>query len=196
MDPQDLIDLEITREDYLICADAGYRYLEGTGLKADAVLGDFDSMPVPSEENVVRYPSEKDDTDMMIAVKKGLEEKCRSFILTGALGGRLDHTIANISALSYLCDRGIKGLIYSKDCVIVLLENETMVMEKKPGFFISVFSYGERCEGVTLKGLKYPLDNAVLDQSFPLGVSNEFSEEKAEIGVKNGKLLVVMVRME
>jgi thiamine pyrophosphokinase len=89
--------------DYVIAADAGYNTLKRLGITADLLVGDFDSLGFrPEHPNIVEHPPEKDDTDMMLAVKEGLRRGSRTFVILGGLGGRLDHTVANIQTLAFL----------------------------------------------------------------------------------------------
>ena len=95
---QSSCDIRLSGSDLVIAADGGFDYLKKLGLRADIVLGDFDSLSDSQNlpEDFIRYPKEKDDTDMMIAIKEGLARGYRTFRIYGGLGGRLDHTIANL----------------------------------------------------------------------------------------------------
>ena len=94
----------------VIAADGGLRHLEAQGLTADLIVGDFDSLGrVPEGDNILRHPVEKDDTDMLLAVRTGLDRGYRVFVLYGGLGGRLDHTYANLQVLNFLASRGASG---------------------------------------------------------------------------------------
>ena len=113
------------------------------------------------------------------------------YLIYGATGGRLDHTFASIQSLAYLCAHGCRGVLVDGQQWLTLIENETIQIPT--GYrHVSVFSYTERCKGVTLKGLSYPLENGELDQNFPLGVSNSMTEQKASISVKEGRLLIIL----
>ena len=100
------------RPSLVIAADQGLRHLEAAGIAPDLIVGDFDSLgTVPQGANVIRHPVEKDDTDMMLAVKTGLERGCRTFVLYGGLGGRLDHTYANFQTLTCPSRRRAAGWV-------------------------------------------------------------------------------------
>ena len=176
--------------DYIIAADKGYTNLGG--VKADIVLGDFDSLGyVPEGENVLRFPEYKDDTDTMLAVKTGLGKGYNTFIITGGMGGRLDHTIANIQTLAYLATRGAKGyLIGDRECAAVIKDGSLSFAAGAEGN-ISVFAVGTEARGITLEGLKYPLDNAILTCDFPLGVSNSFTGLPSKVTVGEGMTLII-----
>lgn len=186
-------DFAAKADDYIICADGGYRYKELLGRECDCVVGDFDSLGrVPDAENKIVAPCEKNETDMMLAVDTGYEKGYRDFVLFGALGGeRSDHSVANIQLLHYIASKGAKGTIIHGRENFTAFKNDTLVFDESLKGYISVFSLSDESRGVTLKNLKYTLENAVLNSFNPVGVSNEFIGEKAEISVKDGVLLVV-----
>ena len=178
--------------DFVIAADGGLKYLETLGVKPDLILGDFDSLgTVPAGSNVLRYPPEKDDTDMMIAVKEGLRRGFVRFALFGGLGGRLGHTLANIQTLMYLSKHGARGFLAGERETVTAVTDGTISFPAACSGYISIFCLDEPARGVTLRGLKYPLTDAVLTSSVPLGVSNEFTGAAATVTVKNGTLVIV-----
>jgi thiamine pyrophosphokinase len=176
--------------DFVIAADAGYRQLRG--VKPDLVVGDFDSLGfVPEHETVVRHPVRKDDTDTLLAVKLGLAQGYRQFVILGGIGGRLDHTVANIQTLAYLAGQGAKGCLVGEKESALLLQNGSVRFAPEQTGAISVFAFGESASGVTEEGLDYPLESATLACDCPLGVSNAFTGAPARIAVKRGSLLIV-----
>lgn len=186
-------DIKATKDDFIICADGGYRYKDLLGRECDCVVGDFDSFgTVPETDKKIVAPCEKDETDMMLAVDTGYAKGYRDFVLFGALGGeRSDHSVANIQLLHYIASKGAKGTIVHGDEVFTAFKNDTISLESNLKGYISVFSLSDESRGVTLKNLKYTLENAVLNSFNPVGVSNEFIGERAEISVKDGVLLAV-----
>jgi len=180
----------IGRGDFVIAADAGYRQL--CGVKPDLVVGDFDSLGfVPEHETVVRHPVRKDDTDTLLAVKLGLARGYRQFVILGGIGGRLDHTVANIQTLAYLAAQGAKGCLVGEKESALLLQNGSMRFAPGQTGAISVFAFGASASGVTEEGLDYPLESATLACDYPLGVSNAFTGAPARIAVERGSLLVI-----
>ena len=178
--------------DYVIAADAGYNTLERLGITADLLVGDFDSLGFrPEHPNIVEHPPEKDDTDMMLAVKEGLRRGKRTFVILGGLGGRLDHTLANIQTLAYLAEHDARGFLFSEETAVTVIKNDTLTFSDKNRGVISVFSEGSTARGVYLKGLKYELTDAVLTSSMPLGVSNEFLSGESAVTVQDGLLTVL-----
>ena len=185
---------EIQADDYVVAADGGLRHLEALSLTPDAILGDFDSLGyVPKSAQV--FPVEKDDTDAMLAVRHGLERGYREFLIYGGLDGqRLDHTVANYQTLQYLADHGAVGYLIGKDYIVTVIKNGSIRFPETAQGIISLFCLGADARGVSLKGLQYPLENSTLSSGFPLGVSNHFVGESAEIRVEDGSLLAMWDR--
>ncbi len=190
-------------KDYVIAADGGLMYCGMLELEPDLVLGDFDSLDseyaeavetikIKNPEKVVTLPIEKDDTDMLAAVKHGLKLGYRSFRLYGANGGRLEHTIANIQILKYLKERDAVGYIMDGTGMILLAQNETITFRDTMEGYVNVFSLNEKAHGVTIRGLKYELEDVTLTNAMPLGISNEFTGATSEISVKDGTLLIIV----
>ena len=181
-------------ESLVIAADGGMRHTEELGITPDAVLGDFDSLGFCHEGANV-FPVEKDDTDAMLAVRLGLERGCEEFLLYGSLDGpRLDHTVANFQTLQFLADHGAAGYLIGNTTMVTVVKNGKITFPAGLSGTISVFCMGPDAVGVTEKGLFYGLENGTLSSGFPLGVSNHFTGEAAEISVKNGSLLVLWER--
>ena len=179
--------------DVIIAADAGFRLCRELGLTPDLLLGDFDSMEEPKDfAHLIRVPVEKDDTDTMLAIREGLKQGCREFYLYGGTGGtRLDHTLANLQGLAFLCRHGARGYLYDQDFVYTVIENDTLTLSRQVDWgLVSLFSMDSQVEHVTLKGLQYPLEDGTLTSGFPLGVSNHFMADTAQITAGNGLLLV------
>lgn len=178
--------------DFVIAADAGFQALEQNGIRIDMAVGDFDTLNfVPKHSNVIALSREKDDTDMRAAVCEGIKAGYKTFHIYGGTGGRIEHTIANMQLLAELSSNGRQGFLFGGDYIITALTNGIFEFPANLSGFISVFSHSDRAEGVYLKGLKYELQNAVLSNTYPLGVSNEFTGEKSSISVGEGTLLIV-----
>ena len=184
----------IEQDDFVIAADGGLVHTEKLGIVPNEILGDFDSLGhVPEGANV--FPVEKDDTDAMLAVRRGLSLGYREFVLYGSLDGpRLDHAVANFQTLQFLADHGAVGYLAGIGCLVTVVKDGSIVFSAGAEGTVSVFCMGKDAEGVTLKGLYYPLEDGTLTAGFPLGVSNHFTGKAAEITVKNGSLLVIWDR--
>jgi thiamine pyrophosphokinase len=180
-------------KDIIVCADGGMVSLKKNNIIPDVIMGDFDSLGyVPEGENVFVYPSEKHDSDISIAIKYGFDKGYKNFAIYGGFGGRFDHTFANVQMLSYIANRGGRGVILGDDTFLTVIKDQEISINGKG--LISVFSLSDKSTDVTLRNLKYNVENAELTNSFPLGLSNEFVNDKtpAFIGVKNGTLLLVI----
>lgn len=187
------INIKKQKDDCVICADGGYLHANKLGLDIDVIIGDFDSKEKPEDYFVIEYPTKKDDTDMMLAVKHGLASGYRDFKIFGGLGGRFDHSIANVSLLLYLNTCGASGvLVDEKNYVYAVSDEDNITLNKLEGYKVSLLSLTDKVTGVTTTGLEYELDNAVLENTFPLGISNEFIENTAKISIKSGNLLVIL----
>ena len=177
-------------EDLVLAADGGYAHCLSAGVAPHEVLGDFDSLQyVPQDATV--FPVEKDDTDSMLAVRRGLERGYRRFLLYGSLDGqRLDHTVANYQTLRFLADRGAQGYLVGRDYIVTAIKNTGIRFAPEATGILSVFCMGSDAQGVTLRGLQYPMENGSLSGSFPLAVSNHFIGREATVTVENGTLLL------
>lgn len=184
----------VGQEDHVIAADGGLEHTRRLGIHAHEILGDFDSLGYIPEDSRV-FPVEKDDTDAMLAVRRGLQLGFREFFLYGSLDGpRLDHTIANFQALQFLCDHGAWGYLIGNDYIVTVAQQGALRFPAKCGGTISVFCLGSDARGVTLDGLYYPLEKGTLTAGFPLGVSNHFTGREAVVRVEEGSLLVLWNR--
>lgn len=181
------------KDDLIIAADGGLRNAKLLDVTPHIVLGDMDSldgMEVPAGARV--YPVRKDDTDTMLAVRAGIEEGCDEFLIFGALGGRLDHTYANIQTLAFLLDHDCSGTLLDGGHLCTMIRDGSIALDTEFRH-LSVFSYSDRCEGVSISGTGYPLDGGELTSGFPLGVSNyQLPGERAVITVDKGTLLLIL----
>ena len=186
--------MPIQSEDFVIAADGGVTHCAQIARTPDVILGDFDSLGyIPQGAQV--FPVEKDDTDIMLSIRHGLERGFREFLIYGGLEGpRLDHTMANFQALSYLRKHGARGYLIGKDQIMTVIENESAAFPEKAEGILSVFCLGADATGITIRGLQYSLENGTLTADFPLGVSNHFVGREAEIFVKTGRLLLIWNR--
>ncbi len=177
----------------IIAADGGLRHLQSLSIRPDVILGDFDSLGyIPAGANV--FPVEKDDTDAMLAIRHGLSQGCREFVLYGCMGGaRPDHTVANYQALRFLAEHGARGYLAGAAHLVTVAKDETLVFPETAQGTVSAFCMGERAR-VSLMGLQYPLPDGVLTGDFPLGASNHFVGQPAHITVREGCLLLFWER--
>lgn len=181
--------LYIKKGGLVIAADGGIDRMGN--ITPDLVVGDFDSASFEPPKDAVILPVEKDVTDMKYAVALGVEKGFDTFLLYGGTGGRPDHTFANYALLCELAERGKAGYLIGDGFIATAIKDGETEIMGKIGNTLSVFSAGDRAEGVTLSGLKYLLSNHTLTFNTPLGVSNSFTENTAKISVKKGTLLII-----
>ncbi len=184
-------------EDFVIACDRGYQWCERLGLKPDLLISDFDSYDGPVMDSIPleRHIPEKDDTDTMLAVRYAIEHGFRSILLCCALGGRLDHLIANLQTLLFARRHGVSASLLSEDTEIRILQNSSLSLPRRDGWSLSVFALDGSCRGVDIRGAKYPLENAELHPSFPIGVSNQWASDEAVVTVRDGILMIVLSKL-
>lgn len=186
-------EVNVPEDALLICADCGYCHAEKLGLHPDVLMGDFDSYTaaLPEHCEILRHPAEKDETDTMLAVWYGRDRGCTEFHIYGAFGGaRLDHSIANLQMLHHMAEQGLHGTLYDGGTSVTVQTAGTVCYPRTKGY-LSLFSLTDECTGLTVTGVKYPLEQGRLTNAFPLGVSNEILAENAEITLESGVLLIV-----
>ena len=182
----------IAPDAFVIAADGGFDQLARWGLRPHLAVGDFDSLgQVPEGEDVVRHPPEKDDTDMMLAVREGLARGCRRFLLYGGLGGRLDHTLGNLQLLAWIARQGCAPFLIGPDAVLTAVHNGVRTFDSGQTGTLSLFAWGGQAAGISLSGLLYPLFDGVMTADRPLGLSNEFLGSGARISVADGTLIAL-----
>ena len=196
---------EISRgeEDYVIAVDGGLSYCGILGVEPDKIIGDFDSVSEQEREAIrtlqeqmpellMQIPCEKDDTDMLTALKYGLELGYTDFRIYAGTGGRFDHTLANIQCLLYLKNRGAVGYLVDGTGMMLVIQNEAVHFQKSLEGYLSLFSLGKEAKGVTIRGMKYPLESYTLTNDYPIGISNEFIGEESSIEVEDGELVCMI----
>lgn len=180
--------------DILIAADGGYDSLRRLGIRPQVVLGDMDSITrLPRGIARLRFPPKKDLTDMALALAFAVGRGYRRFKLFGATGGRLDHSLANLQTLAGLARKGLEGVIIApRLTAYAVADGKLRFPPVRAGTVVSVFCQGGEALDVTLRGLKFPLENARLDAFTPLGVSNETTGDPFSVSVRQGALLVLI----
>ena len=178
--------------DTVIAADGGWHTCRENGITPTLLVADFDSLDAaPAFDHILRLPVEKDDSDMMLAIKAGLAHGQREFHLYGGMGGaRSDHTLANMQSLLYLTCHGARGWLYGDKERYTVIRNESITFPAKRQGIMSVFCMGADAEGVSITGAQYPLDGAALSAEFLLGVSNHFVGNPITVSVRKGSLLI------
>lgn len=184
-------------KDFVVACDAGYRNAERLDLRPDLIVGDFDSAPQPktAHETIV-LPHVKDDTDTQYAARWLLEHGYDQITMLGALGGaRLEHTLSNLATGLYLAKNGVDVLLADEHSELrFLVPGRPLSLQRENWKYLSVFPLEGKLGGVCIRGAFYPLEDAELTADYPLGVSNEFTEETAHLSCTSGSGVVVLTR--
>ena len=175
---------------FVIAADIGFVYAQELGVKPDLIIGDFDSAQMPDADCEV-YPVRKDDTDMMLALKKAISLGFDDITVYGGTGGRLDHTVGNIQALAYCCEQGVRCRLFADGQRAEVLRPGTHHIDTPAGWSMSLFAFGSEVSGLTIHNADYCGEDLTLTPSFPLGISNKALEGGADVIFKSGRLLCI-----
>lgn len=190
----ELIKSNLRDDDFFVFCDSGLKHMDRLGVKPNLIVGDFDSYDNPnlSIETIV-LPCVKDDTDTVFAVKEMIRRGAKDFLVIGAIGARLDHTLGNVGILNMLNSQGLKGTIIDDYSEMEIISGGPWLVEDKYSFF-SLLNITGVAKGITIKNAKYNLDNAEITCDYQYGVSNEVIPGKtAEISISDGKLLLIKV---
>ena len=176
----------------IVAIDGGYAHLESVECKPDIVLGDFDSLGyVPDFPDVEVHPSHKDESDLELAFSRLADYEVDAVYVYGAIGGRLDHTIAGLQMAARFAEAGLTVTFVTPDCMIRILAGpggyDLPAIERGT---VSVFSATDASHGVTEAGMEYSLDHATLTNRTSLGLSNELIGKPVTISVERGTLYV------
>lgn len=184
----------LREDDFYICCDSGLRHRAGLGIVPDLIVGDFDSHDDPHLNiETITLPCEKDDTDTVFAVKEALARGFQDFLLLGVIGGRLDHTLGNVSILMMLDSQGKRAVALDDFSEIQVVSAEPVQISGQYAYF-SLLNITGVAKGITIKGAKYPLKDAEITCEYQYGVSNEvLPGMMAEVSVKTGRLLLLKV---
>lgn len=182
--------------DNIIAVDKGLEILDECRIQPNYIIGDFDSINKEiinkyNNKNIIKLNPEKDFTDTHMAIKLALEIKSSYIVILGAIGTRIDHTIANIHVLKECMEQQIECKIINENNKIELINKQHILYLNNKYRYVSLIPLTTKVEGVTLKGFKYPLINATLKIGESIGISNEQIEKKAIIELKNGILILI-----
>jgi len=199
---KDFLENEISKGNYknIIAVDKGLEILDTCKIKPNYIIGDFDSLNENILEKyindnsvkIIKLNPEKDFTDTHMALKLAIELESTEVTIIGAIGTRIDHTLANIHILKEPLEKNIKCNILNENNNITLINETTVLKNKYP--YISLMPLTTTVEGITLKGFKYTLNNATMKIGESIGVSNEQIEEEGIIEMEKGILIVIQSR--
>lgn len=183
----------VKSNDFIICADGGYRYAYAASLVPNIIIGDFDSAEPPEScaSEIMVLPVKKDDTDTFRCVKEALVRGFDDIVIFGGIGGRLDHTYANMSVLYYIISHGARGTLLDTKNEICMLSEAEMNIDGRSGELFSIFPFG--CEScvVTLTGFEYTLERGTLNIGSPVGISNVITSDRAVVKVLSGTSAII-----
>jgi thiamine pyrophosphokinase len=206
----DLMDRQALRamirpDDFLVAADGGLRHLRALGLQPEVLIGDLDSVE-PEEVDALRaqgvrieqYPVHKDETDLELAVEMVLQAGCKTLLIVGALGGRLDMTLANLFLLTLPALKKVDARLEDGiDQVFLIRAGLTgRVIEGLPGDRVSLLPLGGPVRGVHTTGLFYPLHAETLYPERTRGISNRMLEPQAHVSLESGTLICIHSRQQ
>ena len=190
------IDLDFDQFEAVICADGGLLIAEKLGLSPTHLIGDYDSMELPEAladaAGIVKLPMEKDMTDTEAAVDMAVSLGFDHITVLGGLGGRFDHTMGNLGILAKYCEELPYLALVDGQNYVRMISPGCYELAKNPYKYLGVISYGDFAEMVTLRGVKYSLEEHFLTHATSLGVSNEITADVAEISFTSGKLLIIL----
>ena len=192
----------LREDDWFVFCDSGLKHLQKLQTEAeimpDLIVGDFDSYDNPQLEDVetIVLPTVKDETDTAFAASEALRRGFDDFLIIGAIGARLDHTLVNISLLYKL---------YKAGCAAVLLDDYSAmtIAGKEPSYidgsymFFSLFNMFGPSRDITITGAKYDLEGAEITPETQYATSNEVAPgSNACVTVGDGELLLMKISRE
>jgi len=188
----------IAADDYLVAADGGARHCLALGLRLDAVVGDFDSLePVLVEQLaaagvlIERHPVAKAQTDLELAIEFALHQGATEILLMGAVGDRLDQTLANLLILAQREWLATLTLVERNQLAQLVRPGQTLILQAQVGDTVSILPVSDTVTGITYTGMRYPLINATLHLGSTRGISNEVAATPATVTITTGRLLVI-----
>lgn len=191
----DAVKKYLKKDDFNIFCDSGLYHAEKLGILPNLIVGDFDSHEKPDTDiETITLPREKDDTDTVFAVKEAMSRGFTDFLLIGAVGGRIDHTLGNLSILLMLHSKGFFAKLVDDFSEMEIVDGNVKFIDGSFSYF-SLINIDGKCSGVTQKNVKFPIENAEITTEYQYGISNEVLPGKtAEVSVQSGRALLIKVR--
>ena len=184
--------------DDVIAADGGAHHAVAMGLLPRVVVGDLDSISADLIDQLKtqgvefeKYPPAKNKTDLELAIERAIRDGAQEIVLLGALGGRLDQSLANVLLMAQQDWPATIHLVDATEIATVIHGGESMTFEATPGSTVSLLPLSAEVTGITYTGMLYPLDNATLALGSTRGVSNEVASHPATVYIKTGIALMI-----
>lgn len=185
-------------EDYVVAADGGAHHALALGRRLNAIVGDLDSLAPEVAERLaetgvelIRYPVTKNQTDLELAIEFALQQGVEEVLLIGAVGGRLDQTLANLLILAQREWPVQLTLVEQNQLAQLLRPGQTLLLQARPGDIVSALPLSDTVTGITYTGMCYPLTNATLHLGSTRGISNEVATVPATVTIATGRLLII-----
>lgn len=178
---------------YIICVDGGYKHAKIMNIVPDLVCGDFDSFDenLINENNVIKLPSHKDDTDTLYAMKQIIERKFDKVYLIAASGTRIDHFLGNIQTMYYAHKNNVCAEFINENNVICFLRQGENTFKRESEYkYFSLICYSEKAV-ISINGAEYPLDKFNMTNKFPIGISNEFNSNEVTVTLDSGEVIFI-----
>ena len=182
--------------DLVLGADGGARNAHTLNVTLDAIIGDLDSVSDLKQEGisnteVVSYPAEKDETDLELALLYAKERGADQIVMVGAMGGRMEMTIANILLITHASLGSCRIEMWHGEQTGWVIKPPGEDISGHPGDSVSLIPLGGDVSGITTEGLKYPLNDEGLSLGSSRGISNLMDEPMARVRLAQGLLLAV-----
>jgi thiamine pyrophosphokinase len=188
----------VREEDDLIAADGGAHHAVAMGFRPRVVVGDLDSLDPSLAEQLVaqgveleKHPPAKDKTDLELALERAIRDGAQEILLLGALGGRLDQSLANVLLMAQRDWPALIRLVDATEIATVIHAGESMELEAAPGSTMSLLPLSAEVTGITYTGMLYPLHKATLRLGSTRGVSNQVVSHPATVYIETGIALVI-----
>lgn len=188
----------VRADDNLIAADGGAHHAAAMGLVPRVVVGDLDSLDAELAEHLAaqgveleKHPAAKNMTDLELAIERAIQDGANEILLLGALGGRLDQSLANVLLMAQRDWPAMIRLVDATEIATVIHGGESMTLEAAPGSTMSLLPLSPEVTGITYSGMLYPLNDATLQFGSTRGISNEVVNHPATVTIRSGIALVI-----
>ncbi|MCL2573339.1 MAG: thiamine diphosphokinase [Defluviitaleaceae bacterium] len=185
---------------YIICCDGGASFANKIGIVPNLIVGDLDSLDILVKQDYesknvafAKFPSDKNATDLELAMEIALQRMPDEVVILGGYGGRPDHFLGNIQTLILAARADARAFLVGSFAKTFVIDKFAEIPRENFDYISLVPLEGE-ASGVTTTGLKYPLQSDTLNNGTTVGISNEFADDVATVTVDDGLLLAICTR--